>query len=359
MPNEVISAIIGGLFGGMLTFFAGNHSNKLTHVTKERRDWRDKLRKLVDELHRAKTKIEVLRIRAQFEVRLNPSDPEDKKLLTLFDKLYNEYPEKFKKKSESITKSDYLKNITDAVAKLLKYDWERAKREASFFNIHPIKLVLLFVTGCLFYITWIEHKFDLSFQNVFFAILPFVCTGYIIHKAIEYLKNDLCKCKLLCKLFAIPTRDLIDSKLLNCFNKIFKINRMSLPKKIYKYFWIYVKFQIQHKILFKFIMFTILVTFGFVMLKKHVLFDSYILDDPKKESTTDIKNKSDSSTLLNQKNDLKFSLIENLDFAFYLGERERKIHFKKEKKIEAEIKQKNETTPKDSCIGNFSASDNK
>ena len=170
MDTNIITAIIGSsvlaaIVTALFTKLSKDKSDKLQYITNERKQWRDDLRDAIVSLRRLfenkknadntdnkdikntdclkfKTYSEV---KVYFQVRLNPNDNEDNNILESFDSLNDE------KKLQLIEKG---------VARLLKHDWERAKKETNsqkwytqfiiffvilflIYNLYPIKEWLL------------------------------------------------------------------------------------------------------------------------------------------------------------------------------------------------------------------------
>lgn len=112
--------LIGVVFGAVIHKSIADRSNYLEYITRERQAWRCELRSYIEELFDGKCH-DYRSLRAKFEVRLNPTDDHDKKILGLFDDLMN----------APVNDQDYWKGrISEEVAHLLKHDWERVKTEA-------------------------------------------------------------------------------------------------------------------------------------------------------------------------------------------------------------------------------------
>ena len=119
--GSVITALfglVGVIVGAGINKSIANRENYHNYITKERQKWREDIRSYVEELYKSDCDYDYKLLKTKFEVRLNPNDEYDKKILTLFDKLIK-------------TKDNKIKGrIVTEVSHLLKYDWERVKREA-------------------------------------------------------------------------------------------------------------------------------------------------------------------------------------------------------------------------------------
>jgi len=126
---KILTLVLGsGVLSALLTSFFGKLQNdkniKIENITKERRDWRDKIRNLTKEVNEKfyDNKFEKIKpLISDFETRLNPIDKnnEDQKIidiLYLISKLESQKEEK-------------INEFNKRIALLLKHDWERVKKE--------------------------------------------------------------------------------------------------------------------------------------------------------------------------------------------------------------------------------------
>ena len=139
MSSSVLTATITSLF----TKISKDKSDKLQYITNERKQWRDDIRKAVVEVRKISDDKQTEKMfksfqeaKTYFQVRLNPEDEEDNKLLECFDT-----------KNNKITD-----NFNEYVARLLKHDWERVKKETDRNFIKTYYIVILFIVLiCLLY----------------------------------------------------------------------------------------------------------------------------------------------------------------------------------------------------------------
>ena len=126
---KILTLVLGsGVLSALLTSFFGKLQNdkniKIENITKERRDWRDKIRNLTKEVNEKfyDNKFEKIKpLISDFETRLNPIDKnnEDQKIINtlyLISKLESQKEEK-------------INEFNKRIALLLKHDWERVKKE--------------------------------------------------------------------------------------------------------------------------------------------------------------------------------------------------------------------------------------
>jgi hypothetical protein len=125
------------LSGGLVSRRNSERTIQIENITQERAKWRDKLRELAHEVQQAATeeekpaKLEGLFL--DFSLNLNPFDEEDEAILNVIRELSRLKPE---------NREQCCQEFFDRLALLLKYDWERAKREAkpwSFLRAAPAR----------------------------------------------------------------------------------------------------------------------------------------------------------------------------------------------------------------------------
>lgn len=131
--SEVIAALIGALVAGIFTSLGKTKDIKHESIIRQREEWRSYLRKAIpafvvnqpiDKEHDYNNGQSRLFIRHQVALRLSPYDENDQELLALMDKLTAVDLDK-----ESECSSEIVKRFSE----LLKFDWERAKIETSWF----------------------------------------------------------------------------------------------------------------------------------------------------------------------------------------------------------------------------------
>lgn len=178
---EVIAAILGSsVLSSFLTSWFGKTSSdksiQIENVTKERKEWRDRIRVLVVETASAfhdKKADQLKQIEAELIVRLNPGDQEDVEALECFKKLRINW------------KDSDLEEFSDRISFLLKHDWERVKRECS--TARPFQsLFLMSLTATIFLSTggWL-----LTIQNDFLYVGLYVSVFFFALALLKLAMN--------------------------------------------------------------------------------------------------------------------------------------------------------------------------
>jgi len=120
MEIKLLLTFIGGLVAAYVTFWNAERKITVDNITKERAKWREKIRELALEVHKAIESEDALKLselKNQFRLHLNPTDEKDNNILGLIG-----LSEKDKNKQ--------AEQFSICVSYLLKHDWERAKLES-------------------------------------------------------------------------------------------------------------------------------------------------------------------------------------------------------------------------------------
>lgn len=128
------SGFFVALITAIFTKLSKDKTDKLQYITNERKQWRDDIRKATLEVKKINDENQTDKMfntfqeaKTYFQVRLNPEDTEDNKLLDCFDIMNNEITD----------------NFDEYVARLLKHDWERVKKETNHNFLKPYSIVIL------------------------------------------------------------------------------------------------------------------------------------------------------------------------------------------------------------------------
>ncbi|ELA8137806.1 hypothetical protein ACEWBT_23810 [Vibrio parahaemolyticus] len=161
------SGIFGSLITLLFTRYDKDKSIIIQNVTQERQKWREKIRDLVVEIN--ENSIEnnwqkVTEARAQLQVLINPYDENDKDIIDRIVTL------------EVNKDTSALLEINDSISRLLKHDWERVKKETTFF-ITAKGLMLAAITvailGFVFTLTGYDFDGMTSLEMLFFVAFLF------------------------------------------------------------------------------------------------------------------------------------------------------------------------------------------
>lgn len=146
------TGLVAALVSAIVSKVTSDKDSRLRYVTKERERWRHDLRKFVADVNEAfhssvpqQRRLRVLR--AEMQVRLNPDDPLDNRILATLDQLIEDGDNKL------------LSAFNEQMARLLKHDWERAKLEASG-SSSPRKLVWYTLAGAGVLLIILEAHFN-------------------------------------------------------------------------------------------------------------------------------------------------------------------------------------------------------
>jgi CRISPR/Cas system CMR-associated protein Cmr5 small subunit len=130
------SSVIASLVTAIFTKSSKDKTDKLQYITNERKQWRDDIRKATVEIRKINDNEQkekmfktIQEAKTYFQVRLNPEDEEDNKLLACFETTNNKVTD----------------NLDEYVARLLKHDWERVKKETdrNFIKIYYVTIIFI------------------------------------------------------------------------------------------------------------------------------------------------------------------------------------------------------------------------
>ena len=150
MNSEIFTAIIasvsiGTIISAIIVWSTGQKTNELNKITQERKQWRDDLREIGIEVEKAINFFQLKKVLVKLKVRLNTNgyynihratDPNylnDDHLWKLILKIENNNKYIIKDENElekrKLELEESKRTLINLLACLLKYDWERSKRE--------------------------------------------------------------------------------------------------------------------------------------------------------------------------------------------------------------------------------------
>jgi len=122
LTSTVIAALVAALIAALISVLTSERRIAAENVIQARKDWRDRIRGLASEVHKAlafpdgvEATTTLNELHARFSLLVDPHDIMDQEILQLI----------------AAGNAGRADEFTQRVALLLKYDWERAKREAS------------------------------------------------------------------------------------------------------------------------------------------------------------------------------------------------------------------------------------
>lgn len=122
-----IVSFIAGAVGGMWAVYMFHRKIQVENILQERTKWRERIRDLSRNIAKENPNPEAI---AELEIRLNPLDEYDRAII---------------RDAKSLLDSqDRKEAFLEQIARLLKYDWERAKNETGllgFFTVIDEKVI--------------------------------------------------------------------------------------------------------------------------------------------------------------------------------------------------------------------------
>lgn len=195
LTSSVIAAIITGLLSLITNFSNQKNDSKIKYVTEERKNWRQEIRIICDELNNANSKEDVQRQLIKLKVKINAFGNTD-----IYDSCYKKSfnSEKLENRKELIQLTQFYKNdghiwkqihkiekedviekndittLIEYLSYLLKYDWERSKSEV-LFNTQVLYSRFIFILSLTFAIiqTYQTSSNNEFFKNAFSIVMIF------------------------------------------------------------------------------------------------------------------------------------------------------------------------------------------
>lgn len=175
ISKEIVTLVLGtGLVSAFITAlfskFQSDKNHKIENITKERKEWRDCIRRIVLDVVEACQNEDADKLHgleAELRVRLNPNDKSDKKILVVISGLRTGG-------NENNSAEDKLTEFCDRISYLLKHDWERVKKEtATSISILNILYALFFSIVTLFFLG-MPFGMDLEFIDSGILLIIFL-----------------------------------------------------------------------------------------------------------------------------------------------------------------------------------------
>lgn len=168
LPTLISSAVIAALIASMTNMLLNRKNNSLQYITSERNMWRTELREIAERITNAKTDAILQKCISKLKLYLNPYGRNTENRLK--DSHIWRLVEDIEKKNCSVHDTRGEREILFSYLLLLiKYDWERSKREIATKIEHVILgVVILLGAGYIIY----NHLFDWGYAvDAYFLLL--------------------------------------------------------------------------------------------------------------------------------------------------------------------------------------------
>lgn len=171
LENLLSSALIAAIVTGIVTYITSQKNNRLQYITGERKLWRDRIRKIAVDLEGASYK-KTVNILTELEMNINAygnySTVED---YFLDGHIWKEIKEIKDKKISWNELHIRQQKIVEYLSTLLKYDWERSKKEIRGDYMQRISIFMYIMGGILYtYLILMENP-GLNIQTVIIGTL--------------------------------------------------------------------------------------------------------------------------------------------------------------------------------------------
>ena len=164
------STVIVAIISALITLFSNKHKSILDNITLERKEWRNKIRVIVEELEKCNTQNDILNIANKLKVYLNAYGISNNNLYGKDGHIWGLFTQISSLQNNKQLIS-YKTQLIEYLSCLLKFDWERSKQEVKGNNyitfiiaLHiSFGLIACFLTDSLF-----KNKESISFIVIFF-----------------------------------------------------------------------------------------------------------------------------------------------------------------------------------------------
>lgn len=199
------STVIASIVSVLITYITFKRTEENKYITGERKEWREKMRDISSELHGASYE-KTLFLLTELKVRINAwgnstnkechSFFEDSHIWEIIDKLEEKRPKK-----------DFLrlkqKQLIEYISVLLKYDWERSKKEIKGYTTYNIISYIMIVVSALVVsvITFYDYTkasnngykifvgMNIGTCNIFYLGLTFIILYVVKKNLIDLIKK--------------------------------------------------------------------------------------------------------------------------------------------------------------------------
>lgn len=189
--SQIITLIsgagIGAILSAFLTFINSSKKNKLDFITKERSEWRREIKSIIVDLLGGNNRTSAIK---RLETQLNPYgryiSKEDRYNFYMNDGHIWELVDNFDYSNQSV------KLLTKYLEILLKYDWERSKREIKV-DVFNSFIYFILIIGSLSNSLLILFKINDLSQSIVLAISSYIMVAgiFFLEKVIRNFKKKL------------------------------------------------------------------------------------------------------------------------------------------------------------------------
>lgn len=175
------SGVIAAIVAGIIEIFKINNSNKATYIIKQREKWREKIRTIADEIYGSDKNnigIPLTKLKTRINAYGKPEIDGRKHELKNSEKYYitdAHIHETICKLEKQENFEENKEKLIHYLSLLLKFDWERSKREAKFNKTYVVSLILE-ILGLvqLYFFTKEKNQMNLFLIGLlaFFYFLP-------------------------------------------------------------------------------------------------------------------------------------------------------------------------------------------
>ena len=154
LGSVVVSTIISGIIG----IYTSGRNNKLEYITKERSEWREEIRSCAEELRNISYQ-STLRICDKLKVRINAFGKRVSNRYSDDSHIWEVIGEIEKDKCDMHRLHQLQSVLQEYLSLLLKWDWERSKREVQGEKLRCIKYIMWVISIIIYAVELIYEYF--------------------------------------------------------------------------------------------------------------------------------------------------------------------------------------------------------
>lgn len=198
MEKEIISAIlgsavIGSLVSSLFSHLTNRKNSTLQHITEERKIWREKIRKISEDLEEARFKDKKInRLLVQLEVNINSYGKVAKDDYEKDSHIWREIEElkRIDKEEEFNIHNKrefelHKELLIYYLSLMLKEDWERSKQEVKGYSSILIEVIIIAVVNCIMAVCY-SYKIYNKVKDLTDILMNTIIITLIIYSVFRY-----------------------------------------------------------------------------------------------------------------------------------------------------------------------------
>ena len=193
MDKILGSSVIVAMIAFISSLIMSSKQNRLQYITAERKEWRERIRSIEKRLGTSSYK-ETLQIINELKANINSYGKDEKIILKdshIWDIIEKIESTNYNKKSLAMDK----KKLIDYIVLLLKYDWERSKKETQLNTVKFLSAIMyiLCVICIVLNLTSLQFKLEnviIDYFAIYICAILMILFNYWVPKLLEKNLNN-------------------------------------------------------------------------------------------------------------------------------------------------------------------------